>query len=109
MNLKTEKFSEGVTIEVQEPRVDMSSAKNFKLEMEEILKEQPELVILNLTDVEYFDSSALGTLVNLSRSVKSYGGEIRLCSLSQSLRTLLKLSKLELMFKIFDNVEAAKS
>lgn len=109
MDLKLEHFEYGIAVSLMIPRVDMASASVFKQEMEEVLKEQPEIIILDLTDVEYFDSSALGMLVNLHRSAKSYGGDIRLCNLSDSLTTLLKLSKLDSMFKIFDSLESAKS
>ena len=85
----------------------MAISRKLKEELSEILTEKPMILVINLSETQYFDSSALGTLVTILREAKAYGGQVRLANLNQTLLTLMKLSKLDSMFKIYENVENA--
>ncbi len=92
-------------LHVTEPRVDMVVARKFREGLTAFLKEKPQRIVLDLKETEYFDSSALGALVAFMKDVKAYGGQLVLCNLSRSLLTLLKLSKLDLLFEISEDLE----
>jgi len=110
MLIEIEKIDQGVVVNVKPSRIDMAISRTFKEELSAQLKEKPAYFIINLKETEYVDSSALGTLVSIQREVKAYGGKVCLTNLSQSLETLMKLSKLDAMFKICSSVsEALKS
>lgn len=96
-----------LVLHVQEPRVDMVIARKFRETLNSHIESKPDIIILNLQETEYFDSSALGALVAFMKDVKGYGGRLILCNLSRSLLTLLKLSKLDLLFEISDDLEKA--
>jgi anti-sigma B factor antagonist len=49
-------------------------------------------VILDLEDIEYADSSALGVLLHASGAVRSKGGQLLLASPNQRLQYLFKLT-----------------
>lgn len=100
-------FEKGVILSVKETRIDMSISRKFREQVTKFLEQKPAIVVFDMQDTEYLDSSALGALVTILRDVKNYGGEIRLANLNQTLKTLFKLSKLESMFKIFETVEDA--
>lgn len=105
--LTTKEVPEGVVVTLEDTRVDMAVSRKFRDELAKVIEKKPDLLVLDLTDTEYFDSSALGTLVSILREAKSYGGQIRLANLNQTLRTLMKLSKLDAMFKIYESVDEA--
>lgn len=107
MQLTEKEFPQGIIVYIQENRIDMSISRKFKEEIGKIIAKKPSILIMDFKETEYLDSSALGTLVTILRDTKSNGGEIRLVNLNQTLRTLLKLSKLETMFKIYDSLEEA--
>jgi len=94
-------------LHIQEPRVDMVIARKFREGLNSHIKDKPPHIVLNLKDTEYFDSSALGALVAFMKDVKAYGGRLVLCNLSRSLLTLLKLSKLDLLFEIAEDLDKA--
>ncbi len=52
-------------------------------------------VVLDLSDVNYMDSSGLGALVGLWTSAKRAGRELKLISLSQRVKELLHLTSLD--------------
>lgn len=56
--------------------------------------------LVNFEDTAYIDSSGLGVLVSLSKKIREKGGELRLSSLNEDLRTLFELTKLDTLFHI---------
>jgi anti-sigma B factor antagonist len=50
----------------------------------------------------YIDSSGLGVLVSLSKSVRERHGEIRIANLNPDLRTLFELTKLDTLIRCED-------
>ena len=51
--------------------------------------------IVDFSKTDYIDSSGLGVLVTLSKKIREQGGQLSLASLSDDLRTLFKLTKLD--------------
>ncbi|MCS6983856.1 MAG: STAS domain-containing protein [Leptospiraceae bacterium] len=107
MLVRAEAIPHGVILHIEVPRVDMSISRRFREEIQEILAPKPNVVIMDFEKTDYLDSSALGSLVSILRDVRGYGGDLRLIHLNQTLRMLLKLSKLDALFKIYDKLEDA--
>jgi anti-sigma B factor antagonist len=63
--------------------------------------------LVDFTQTGYIDSSGLGVLVSLSKKIREAGGELRLASLNDDLRTLFELTKLDTLFQIASTREAA--
>jgi anti-sigma B factor antagonist len=59
--------------------------------------------LIDFTETGYIDSSGLGVLVSLSKKIREQGGELRLSSLNDDLRTLFELTKLDTLFRISDS------
>jgi anti-sigma B factor antagonist len=57
-------------------------------------------VIVDLERAGYVDSAGLGTLVMLAKRVRAHGGELRLTSLNEDVRTLFALTKLDTVFAV---------
>src|ERR1700678_300614 len=74
--------------------------------VKKLLLKSPNLV-LNLREVNYFDSGGLGTLVSLYTSARNAGGAMKLSSLSQRVGDLLQVTKLLTIFEVFDDEESA--
>lgn len=66
--------------------------------------------VLNLSDVDYIDSSGLGELVTAFTTVRNQGGELKLVNLTKRVRDLLQITKLLTVFESFNSEsEAIKS
>ena len=63
---------------------------------------QTKLVVVDLAELTYVDSSGLGTLVRLHASARKQGCELKLLHLGKQLRNLLKLTNL---LSVFSQVE----
>ncbi len=64
-------------------------------------------VIVNLQNVDYIDSTGLGTLVVGHSVIKEAGGAMKLLNLSKRNTELMVLSKLTTVLPIFDDEQAA--
>lgn len=64
-------------------------------------------VIVNLKDVDYIDSTGLGTLVVGHAALEKAGGTMKLLHISKRSAELLILTKLSTVFEMFDDEQAA--
>lgn len=63
--------------------------------------------VIDFMRTGYIDSSGLGILVSLSKSIRKERGDLRLASLNDDLRTLFELTKLDTLFDIHANLRDA--
>jgi anti-sigma B factor antagonist len=66
------------------------------------LLSQAKVVVVDLAELTYVDSSGLGTLVRLHASARREGCELKLLHLGKQLRNLLKVTNL---LSVFSQVE----
>lgn len=64
-------------------------------------------VVLNLEDLDWMGSLGLGALISCMTSMRGTGGDIHLCNLNTKLKSLMKITKLELVMPVFDSVDTA--
>ena len=65
------------------------------------------LVVLDLREVEFMDSSGLGLLVKVAARVKKEGRELKLCCVSPRIQTILKTTKLNTILKTYASEDDA--
>jgi anti-sigma B factor antagonist len=66
--------------------------------------------LLNLTNVNYIDSSGLGELVTSFTTVRNQDGQLKLINLTRRVQDLLQITKLLTVFEVFNSeAEALKS
>jgi anti-sigma B factor antagonist len=66
------------------------------------LLSQTKVVVVDLAELTYVDSTGLGTLVRLHASARRLGSEFKLLHLGRQLRNVLKLTNL---LSVFSQVE----
>ena len=68
-------------------------------------------ILLNLADVTHMDSAAgLGELIGSYQLVKKMGGDLKLLNAQKSVADVLRITRLDTVFKIFaDEAEAVSS
>jgi anti-sigma B factor antagonist len=98
---------EGVLVgQVDAKALDASNAKAFKDAIKPLLSQGARLV-LDLSKVEFIDSSGLGALVSCLRQAHADGGEIKLSGLSKPARALFELVRMHRVFEVFNNSDEA--
>lgn len=75
--------------------------------VDELLAEGCRKILLNLTQIEYIDSSGLGELVQSFKVAKTFEADLKLLRPQERVRHTLQLSMLLPLFQIYDTEEEA--
>lgn len=79
--------------------LDASNEKRFKTEVVSRL-EPGSKTILDLSGVDFVDSSGLGAILSCYRHLHAGGGDLKLCGLSEQVRALFELVRVHRIFDI---------
>ncbi len=66
----------------------------------EVLKKNVKMLVLNMEDVTFMDSSGIGLIVGRYHRIKSLGGTMQIAKPGASLLRILKMSGIEKLMKI---------
>jgi len=69
----------------------------------------PEIryVVVDLSDVDFLDSSGLGLLIALLKRVLERGGDMKIAGLQKKVRMVFEITRAFKVFDIFDNTNEA--
>ena len=96
-----------VTLVEVEGQLIVGNRQELKQQVLDRLDGGDRKFVIDFANTGYIDSSGLGVLVSLSKKIREQGGELRLSSLNEDLRTLFELTKLDTLFRIAENKEKA--
>lgn len=103
----TEERDGVLILHIKVPRMDAMQASAFKKELEIFVRMNKEKVVLDLGETEYLDSSSLGVFRKFAVDLSNRGGRLVLCNLNPPVLQLLRVSKLEMLFRIEMDIDAA--
>ena len=93
-------------VSVQESRIDAAVAIEFKDAMREQTDGGPDVVVLDLSKVEFIDSSGLGAIV---AAMKHMGQErkLALAGLTPTVARVFQLTRMDSVFNVFPTLDGA--
>jgi len=104
----SERRQTGVTILDVSGRIDLSSSPNVrKALLLELREKHTPRVIMNLTGVNYIDSSGVASLVEGLKLARELNSRFILFGLNPLVREVLQLTHLLTVFEVFDSEEQA--
>ena len=86
--------------------LDSSNVGPFRKKMDSLVENTTKLLI-DIGNITFLDSSGLGTLVAIWKSVSSKGGDLKLCRIDPSVRTVFEVTRIHRFLKIYDTEEEA--
>ena len=72
-----------------------------------MIKEKPERIVIDLSRATYIDSAGMAALILAMQDVEAYGGKFFLSGLQETIRSILEISRLDRIFRIVPDVDAA--
>ena len=75
--------------------------------LKEFSEEQKKVLIINLEKATYLNSTALGVLIAAHTNFVKRGAKIILCNISKSIENIFVITKLTLVFTIYETLEEA--
>ncbi|HOK53255.1 MAG TPA: STAS domain-containing protein [Armatimonadota bacterium] len=109
LRIKT-RIVEGVPVIELSGELDSYTCSQFRDAMIDIIEQGHPSVVVSMAEVEYIDSSGLGTLVGGLKRASEKGGRIAVVCRSNQIRKVFEITGLEKVFPLFeDETEAARS
>jgi len=102
-------FGKFTVVKVLETRLDATVAGEFRQGLIDFIQKGQVFLVLDLSDVEFIDSSGLGALVS---TLKTLGGQgdLVICGVQKSLLLLFELTRLDRVFRLYyDPKEAVEA
>ena len=99
-----------VTILELAGRLDAGSTPPVAEALRKLTAAAPAHVVVNLSGVNFMDSTALAALVQGLKRARQVDGNVRLCNIQQPVRIIFELTRLEKAFDIYaSELDAVKA
>src|SRR6059036_3505451 len=72
-----------------------------------VIKKKPERIVIDLSRATYIDSAGVAALILAMQDVEAYGGKLFLNGLQETVRLIFETSRLDRVFRIVPDVDAA--
>lgn len=80
--------------------LDSNQAEPFRRTVEEALIEGTEIILIDLKDTTFIDSSGLGSLVMVLKKVRAENRKMYFCSINDQVRMLFDLTGMDRVFDV---------
>jgi anti-anti-sigma factor len=88
-------------------RATLSEAEELKFNVNEKITAGYKKIIIDLTAVEFIDSTFLGVIVNTLKKVAKMGGDLKLVGFKPSVRSMFELTRLFRVFESYSELQDA--
>lgn len=108
MDLGHETLQDVLVITPNSPTLDAKDAPDFKEKVITLIGQQStHNVVLDLHQLNFIDSSGLGSFLSVLRTLHTQGGELKLARMNKPIRTMFELVSMHKIFEIFNSTEDA--
>ncbi len=88
-------------------RLDITTAWQFRLKLQECISKHSPHVVVNLSQVNFIDSSGLTSLVAGMRDADKVKGSFRICNVHPEAKLVFEVTMMDSVFEIFETEEEA--
>ena len=106
MRISAESKNDGVILHLN-GKVIGDSVAQLGQTIEEQMGQETGWLIVDLAEVPLMDSSALGTVIAAFLKLRDRNGKLVLVNARKSIRDVLAITKLDSLFEVHDDVQAA--
>ena len=87
--------------------IDLASAPALRSRLADATQDAPARVILDLSELDFIDSTGLGVLVGTLRRVRGTGGDIRIAGARAGIERVFSVTGLDRVFGLYESIEDA--
>lgn len=104
---KTETIDGAVVVSIG-GEIDFNAAPELRIQLQEATKGASKMIV-DLSGVPYMDSSGVAVLVEALQTQRKAGNALVLCNLQPKVVGIFEIARLDMVFKIVEDLEAAKT
>ena len=87
--------------------IDLHVSPSVTASLNSMIEKKPQRLVVDLSSVSYIDSAGLAALIGAMQKVEGYGGKFLLAGLQETVRSIFEISRLDQVFQIFPDTDAA--
>ena len=106
MELTAQEIGDALVITIHDDRIDAVAAVRFKDSIATNARSGPDRVVLDLTAVNFVDSSGLGAIVAVMK-ILSPKRKLDLCGLTPIVEKVFSLTRMDRVFAIYPSITEA--
>lgn len=106
VKMKVNTYMDVAVVDLREKALDASNSEKFKKSMAETL-ESYDKVVIDLSRVEFVDSSGCGALLSCLRQLGDRGGDLKLCGVQKNVERLFELVRMNRIIDVYPSKEDA--
>ena len=108
MDLQHAKEDDVLIVTLQGQSLDAREAPKFKDMVTALIDtESTENLVFDLTDLQFIDSSGLGSFLSVLRHVNNRGGDLKLACMTKPIRTMFEVVRMHKLFEVFNSTDDA--
>ena len=107
MKLSTREVQDLVVLEPKGKIMGGPDATLLHDQLHEYIKQGKKRVIIDLSKVDWMNSTGLGILISALTTLKKNQGELKLANVTDKIQSLLTITKLVTVFETYDSVDLA--
>lgn len=107
MEITTETRTEHTVVVYLAGRLDLLATADAKRQLNQMVSEGYYQMVVDLAEIIFIDSSGLTALISGLKAARLAGGNLHLSRPGDEVLTILELTKLDRVIKIFSSVEEA--
>lgn len=105
--VRMESTDSGAVVLIPTADIDMSRSPDLRSAIKSELKPGIDRMIIDLSEVQYMDSSGLATLVEAMRLAKKDSISLHLAAMTDKVRAIFEIARLDAFFSIKDTRQDA--
>ena len=83
-----------------EGEIDLHRSPRVERSLTSMIKKKPDRIVVDLSGVTFIDSSGMAVLIRALQNMKEYGGNLSLSGLSDQVRLIFEIARLDQVFVI---------
>ena len=87
--------------------IDLGNFEEFKTTFRDLLKKSDRQVVLDVSNVDFFDSAGMGVLLSVQKILKQRDGQLVIAGLNRSVAEVFRMVGFDLVFVTFAGVDEA--
>lgn len=95
------------TVVIPLGEIDLHRSPTFRERLKVAAQSRPKILVVDLSQVPYMDSSGVATLVEAMQISRKQSTSLVLCGLQDKVRSIFEIARLDMVFKIVPNADDA--
>lgn len=106
LETNVERVGDALVVSVR-GEITLAQTPSFHQSLVTLCAQTPRILVVDLSAVPYMDSSGVGTLVDIYRKIRARGCNMALVGLTDTVRSLFEITKLDSFFTILPTRDEA--